>query len=73
MRAFLLLAGSALVLGACARPATDVPAQVVVLPAVYCYHSLGKPDCYEVPIDLEVRRMINYYGPEPAVRGYSGR
>jgi hypothetical protein len=73
MRGLLVLAGLALVLGGCARPARDTPAQVVVLPAVYCYHTLGDADCYEVPLDSEVRRLVNYYGPTPAVRGFSGR
>lgn len=73
MRALLLLAGSAFVLGGCARPAEDLPAQVVVLPATYCYHTLGKPDCYEVPLDSEVRRLISYFGPQPGIRGTSGR
>lgn len=44
------------------------------LQAVYCYNNLGhSPDCYDVPIEADARRLLNYYGPDPQVRGYYGR
>ena len=44
------------------------------LQAVYCYNNLGhSPDCYDVPIEPEARRLMEYYGPAPQVRGYYGR
>jgi hypothetical protein len=44
------------------------------LPAVYCYQNLTmSPDCYDRPIAGEERRLMGYYGPEPAQRGYYGR
>ena len=58
----------------------DAPVQVVaeqqarVQPTVYCYSNLGhSPDCYDVPIEPEVRRLMEYYGPPPVNRGYYGR
>jgi hypothetical protein len=42
--------------------------------AVYCYNNLGhSPDCYDVPLEPEARRLMEYYGPAPEVRGYYGR
>jgi hypothetical protein len=48
------------------------PSQAV--PAVYCYHNMTEsPDCYDVPLEPEVRRLMGYYGPDPQNRGYFGR
>ena len=42
--------------------------------ALYCYNNLAhSPDCYDVPLEPEARRLMGYYGPAPAVRGYYGR
>ena len=44
------------------------------LQAVYCYNNLGhSPDCYDVPLEPEARRLMQYYGPDPQVRGFYGR
>jgi hypothetical protein len=44
------------------------------LQAVYCYNNLGhSPDCYDVPLEPEARRLMGYYGPAPQVRGFYGR
>ncbi len=48
--------------------------QPQALAAVYCYNNLThSPDCYDVPIEPEVRRLMGYYGPPPVNRGYYGR
>ncbi|HUA54143.1 MAG TPA: hypothetical protein VMB81_18340 [Candidatus Sulfotelmatobacter sp.] len=50
----------------------DLQAQAV--PTVYCYETLTQsPDCYDVPIEPEVRRLMGYYGPDPVNRGFYGR
>jgi hypothetical protein len=50
----------------------DLQAQAV--PTSYCYNNLGhSPDCYDVPIEPEVRRLMGYYGPDPVNRGFYGR
>lgn len=50
----------------------DLQAQAV--PTVYCYHTMTEsPDCYDVPIEPEVRRLMGYYGPDPETRGFFGR
>ncbi len=50
----------------------DLQAQVI--PAVYCYNNLvHSPDCYDVPLEPEVRRLMGYYGPDPVNRGFYGR
>ncbi|MBI3515223.1 MAG: hypothetical protein HY060_14360 [Proteobacteria bacterium] len=50
----------------------EAPPQPVA--AVYCYNNLAhSPDCYDVPIEPEVRRLMGYYGPPPVNRGYYGR
>jgi hypothetical protein len=44
------------------------------LQAVYCYTNMAhSADCYDVPLEPEARRLMGYYGPAPAVRGYYGR
>jgi hypothetical protein len=35
-------------------------------PAIYCYESLARPDCYAQPLPGEYNRMIGFYGPRPA-------
>ena len=50
----------------------DLQAQAV--PSSYCYNNLGhSPDCYDIPIEPEVRRLMGYYGPDPINRGFYGR
>ncbi len=70
---FVLGAGLAGCNGFGAHPIkSDLEAQV--LPSVYCYNNLGhSPDCYDVPIEPEVRRLMGYYGPDPVNRGFYGR
>ena len=76
----VLAAGLAGCTGFNARP---FPAEVNIalqkepqqpIPPVYCYNNLGhSPDCYEVPIEPEVRRLMGYDGPPPVNRGFFGR
>jgi hypothetical protein len=48
--------------------------QAQAVPSSYCYNNLGhSPDCYDVPIEPEVRRLMGYYGPDPINRGFYGR
>jgi hypothetical protein len=48
--------------------------QPQVVPASYCYSNLThSPDCYDVPLEPEVRRLMGYYGPDPQTRGFFGR
>jgi hypothetical protein len=48
--------------------------QAQAVPTVYCYNNLAhSPDCYDVPIEPEVRRLMGYYGPDPVNRGFYGR
>ena len=50
----------------------DLQAQAV--PASYCYQTLTQsPDCYDVPLNPEARRLMGYQGPDPEVRGFFGR
>lgn len=32
---------------------------------LYCYGTLGRPDCHEAPIPQEQNRLKGYYGPPP--------
>ncbi len=44
------------------------------VPTVYCYHTMTEsPDCYDVPLEPEVRRLMGYFGPDPETRGFFGR
>jgi len=67
MRLLLLLGALGALVAACSKP------EPPVLPAVYCYHTLGRADCYDVPQESEVRRMVGYDGPPPIVRGSAGQ
>jgi len=75
----MILLGAGLALAGCSENFrgphpynADLQAQVV--PAVYCYSNLThSPDCYDVPIEPEVRRLMGYYGPDPENRGFFGR
>ena len=52
----------------------NIGLEAQAVPAVYCYENLTQsPDCYNVPIEPEVRRLMGYYGPDPVNRGYYGR
>jgi hypothetical protein len=40
-------------------------------PALYCYRTLGREDCYRAPIAGEGKqRLIEHYGPPPEVLSY---
>lgn len=41
------------------------PRYQVTVPAVYCYSTLGKPDCYAAPVSGWERRLVAYRGPRP--------
>jgi hypothetical protein len=58
-----------------AHPFKDDPElQAQAVPAVYCYQNLTQsPDCYDVPLEPEARRLMGYYGPDPQTRGFFGR
>lgn len=36
------------------------------LAPLYCYNTLGDPDCHAVPQQGQAKRLINFYGPAPA-------
>ena len=38
-------------------------------PALYCYRTLGRQDCYRAPLQDGERRLVEHYGPPPAVLG----
>ncbi|QEX18597.1 hypothetical protein FRZ44_39040 [Hypericibacter terrae] len=60
----LALAGTASAISMCQPNQPDVIAYVEP-PTIYCYHSLGTPDCYAQPLPGEYNRMIGYYGAPP--------
>ena len=39
-------------------------------PALYCYRTLGREDCYRTPMPEERRRLIEHYGPPPELLSY---
>jgi hypothetical protein len=39
---------------------------------LYCYKTLAMNDCYDTPRVGEAYRLMNYYGPPPAERGFFG-
>ncbi len=38
--------------------------------ALYCYRTIGRQDCYRVPLASERRRLIESYGPPPDLLHY---
>ena len=60
----LALAGTASAFSMCQPNRPDVIAYVEP-PAIYCYDTLAKPDCYAQPLPGEYNRMIGYYGAPP--------
>jgi hypothetical protein len=41
------------------------PRYQVTGPPVYCYATIGDPDCYAVPVPGWEHRLIAHYGPRP--------
>lgn len=39
------------------------PRYVVTQPLVYCYATIGRPDCYAAPVPGWEQRLIAYNGP----------
>ncbi len=64
MNKLILIAGTALVLSACAQK-TAYEAVVEDFEPRYCYRSIGGVTCYETPYHRDERRLVNYYGPAP--------
>ena len=60
----LALAGTASAFSMCQPNRPDVIAYVEPAP-VYCYQTLGDPDCYAQPAPGDYNRLIGYYGPPP--------
>ena len=60
----LALAGTASAISMCQPNQPDVLAYVEPAP-VYCYQTLGAPDCYAQPAPGEYNRMIGFYGSPP--------
>ncbi len=60
MRALWIACGLAVALAACAQEK-----KVAAIPAVYCYKSLAKPDCYDTPQPDDRVGLVGYYGPPP--------
>lgn len=77
-RLMLVLAGI-LALASCADPLSDYyptdsqrylrnffgPRYQVTVAPVYCYATLGDPDCYPAPVAGWEDRLIAHYGPQP--------
>lgn len=61
MRALWIALGPLMLLSACAHEQ-----KVAVIPAVYCYKSLAKPDCYDAPQPDDRAGLVSYYGPPPS-------
>ena len=67
LAAALALTGTLLATAACTQEemaralARDPP-----LEPLYCYNTLGDPECFAVPQRGQAKRMLNYYGPAPA-------
>jgi len=61
----LALAGTASAFSMCQPKQPEVVAYVQP-PAIYCYQTLGRPDCYAQPVDGDYNRMVGFYGPRPA-------
>lgn len=77
------LLAAALLLAACANPfGDDAPSFDEILSAgwlggddkpvpvvpVYCYSTIGAPDCHDSPLEGEGGRLSGYEGPAPALR-----
>lgn len=77
------LLAAALLLTACANPfADDAPSFDEILSAgwlggddkpvpvvpVYCYSTIGAPDCHDTPLEGEDGRLSGFEGPAPALR-----
>ena len=67
MRGLVMIAAM-LALAGCTR---QDPPRLAEAP-LYCYKTLAMNDCYDTPRPGEAFRMMNYYGPPPAERGYFG-
>lgn len=66
MRApWLLPLAPLMLLAACDKP--QVKTTSAAVPAVYCYSSLAKPDCYDAPQPDDRHSLVGYYGPPPPV------
>jgi hypothetical protein len=82
---FLALAAIIPLLGACTAVQDSLrPGEIATLerdwmkteivqrpPALYCYRTLGREDCYRTPIEGQGKqRLIEHYGPPPEVLSY---
>jgi hypothetical protein len=80
VRPWLAVALAAASLGACGVDATSSyrpteaqqrhqdrfgPRYVATVAPVYCYTTLGRPECYAAPVAGWERRLISYYGSQP--------
>jgi hypothetical protein len=64
----LLMGAAVLALAGCTK--ADPPRLAEV--PLYCYKTLAMNDCYDTPRIGEAFRLMNYYGPPPAERGFFG-
>lgn len=55
----------ALWLGGCGGYESAYERAVYDYESVYCYRTLGDPDCYRAADTRAERRLVNYYGPSP--------
>ena len=84
MTRLILAAASAVLLSACTTIQDSIhPGETALLeanwlkpevvarpPALYCYKSIGRQDCYRTPLEGERRRLIEHYGPPPELLTY---
>ena len=71
MRSLWMVAGM-LALAGCNGVTTRADPPSVAEAPLYCYKTLAMNDCYDTPRVGEAYRLMNYYGPPPAERGFFG-
>src|SRR5438067_5555738 len=68
----LWIMGAALALAGCNGVTTRADPPRLAEAPLYCYKTLAMNDCYDTPRIGEAYRLMNYYGPPPAERGFFG-
>lgn len=61
----LALAAAAVTLAACGY-VDEYERQVHDMEPVYCYRTLGAPECHREPSYADRRQLVNYFGPHPS-------
>lgn len=61
----LALVAAAVTLTACGY-VDGYEAQVHDMEPVYCYRTIGAPECHSAPSYADRRQLVNYFGPHPS-------